>query len=133
LISRRTLLLAGVCALSIAIPIAYSKGRSFEGRRLQAEGYVGEDDVLNTFPIVFVRTLVGGEPESLRIVASTGLLLTGVCLISIFFDFAPKRPKVGGTLIVPIDNTVIAATTTGIASTGINLKDAGSPGDEPHG
>jgi hypothetical protein len=77
--------------LCIAIPVAYSKGRSFEGRRLQPDDYVREDSFLNSSPVVFVRTIVGGEPEVLRVVASVGLLLTGACLISLGFDFAPKR------------------------------------------
>jgi len=90
-ISRRTITLAAICALCIAIPVAYSKGRSFEGRRLQPDDYVREDSFLNSSPVVFVRTIVGGEPEVLRVVASVGLLLTGACLISFGFDFAPRR------------------------------------------
>ena len=91
MISRRSMLLLALCILSIAIPVAYSKGRVFEGRRIQPESYIQEHSVLNSLPVVFVRTLVGGEPEILRVIASAGLLLTGVCVVSLGFDFAPKR------------------------------------------
>jgi hypothetical protein len=90
-ISRRTILLLALWALAIAIPTSYSKGRAFEGRRLQSENYVREDSVLNSFPIVFARTLVGGEPEILRVIAGAGLLLTGICVVSLGFDFARKN------------------------------------------
>ena len=42
-------------------------------------------------PIIFVRTLVGGEPEVLRGIAGVALLLSGVCLTSLAFDFAPDK------------------------------------------
>jgi hypothetical protein len=90
-ISRRTILLVALCSLTIAVPTAYSNGRAFEGRRLDPADYVGTDSVLTSFPIVFIRTLVGGEPEILRVIASAGLLLVGACLISVAFDFAPKK------------------------------------------
>jgi hypothetical protein len=92
-ISRRTIVLAALCSLGVAVPTAYSKGRIFEGRRLQPDSSIKEHDVLNAFPIVFIRTLVGGEPEVLRLVAGGGLLLSGVCLVSLGFDFAPKVPR----------------------------------------
>jgi hypothetical protein len=91
MISRRTILLGASCSLAIAIPTAYSKGRIFEGRKVNPTNYVGTDSVLTAFPIVFARTLVGGEPEALRVIASTRLLLVGASLISVAFDFAPKR------------------------------------------
>jgi hypothetical protein len=80
--------------LAIAIPTSYSKGRVFEGRRIRRENYIQEHNVLNAFPIIFIRTLVGGEPEILRVIASGGLLLTGACVISLGFDFAPKSNSV---------------------------------------
>jgi hypothetical protein len=93
MISRRTTVLVALCALAVAIPTSYSKGRAFEGRKLQPEKYIkDDDDVLNTFPIVFARTVAGGEPEIIRIIANVGLLLTGVCVISLGFDFARKTP-----------------------------------------
>jgi hypothetical protein len=93
-ISRRTLLLVALCALAIAIPTSYSKGRVFEGRRIRPENYIQKHNVLSAFPIIFIRTLVGGEPEILRVIASGGLLLTGACAISLGFDFAPKSNSV---------------------------------------
>jgi hypothetical protein len=90
-ISRRTILLVASCALAITIPTSYSRGRAFEGRKLRPENYIQEHSVLNAFPIIFIRTLVGGEPEILRVIASVGLLLTGACVISLGFDFAPKK------------------------------------------
>jgi hypothetical protein len=41
--------------------------------------------------MVYVRTLVGGEPEILRPIAAAGLFLTGICAISLAFDFAPRK------------------------------------------
>jgi hypothetical protein len=105
-ISRRTITLAAICALCIAIPVAYSKGRSFEGRRLQPDNFVQEDSFLNSSSVVFVRTIVGGEPEILRVVASVGLLLTGACLISLGFDFAPKRMEGKTTVNAQPENTL---------------------------
>jgi hypothetical protein len=90
-ISRRTVLLVSACSLAIAIPTAYSKGRIFEGQKVNPTVYVGTNGLLTALPVIFIRTLVGGEPEVLRVIASTGLLLTGVSLISVAFDFAPKR------------------------------------------
>jgi hypothetical protein len=77
--------------LAIAIPTSYSKGRAFEGRKLHSDDYIQENDPLSSWPVVFARTIVGGEPEILRVIASAGLLLTGVCVISLGFDFAPKK------------------------------------------
>jgi hypothetical protein len=90
-ISRRTILLIALWALAVAIPTSYSKGRVFEGRRIEPDNYIQEHSVLNAIPIVFIRTLVGGEPEILRVFAGVGLLLTGACAISFGFDYAPKR------------------------------------------
>lgn len=111
-ISRRTLLLVGLWALSIAIPVSYSKGRSFEGRRLNPEEYVKQDDFLNSSFIVFVRTLVGGEPESLRVIAGAGLLLTGVCLISLGFDFAPRKAQAEPAVTAPASDEPAPTITT---------------------
>jgi hypothetical protein len=97
-ISRRTILLSALWALAIAVPTSYSRGRAFEGRKLQPESYVQERNVLNSVPIVFVRTLVGGEPEILRVIASAGLLLTGACAISLGFNFAPKKKIIETTV-----------------------------------
>ena len=44
--------------------------------------------------MIYIRTLVGGEPEILRPIAGAGLLLTGICVISLAFDFAPKKSHV---------------------------------------
>ena len=100
MISQRTILLVALWTLAIAIPTSYSKGRAFEGRRLQSENYIQEDGVLNSLPIVFARTLVGGEPEVLRVIASAGLLLMGICVISLGFDFA-RRNTLAEELLTP--------------------------------
>jgi hypothetical protein len=89
-ISRRSISLLGFWLLAIAIPTSYSKGRAFEGRKLHSDGYI-QNDPLNSWPVVFARTIVGGEPEILRLIAGAGLLLTGVCVISLGFDFAPRK------------------------------------------
>ncbi len=91
MISRRTIVLVASCSLAIAVPTSYEKGRAFEGHRLKPESYLGKDDLLSASPVVFIRTLVGGEPEILRVIASIGLLLTGFCVISLAFDFVPRR------------------------------------------
>jgi hypothetical protein len=97
-ISRRTISLLGFWLLAIAIPTSYSNGRAFEGRKLHSDDYIQENGPLSSWPVVFARTIVGGEPEILRVIASAGLLLTGVCVISLGFDFAPKKK-----LIAPAD------------------------------
>jgi hypothetical protein len=112
-ISRRTILLVASCAVAIAIPTSYSKGRTFEGRKQQPEKYIQENSALNSFPIVFARTLVGGEPEILRIIASAGLLLTGICIISVGFDYAQRNTSGEIKTTVPQDTVSQGASSVG--------------------
>jgi hypothetical protein len=78
--------------LAIAIPTSFSKGRIFQIRQLEREGGIEKTSKLDSWPIVFVRTVAGGQPESIRRLALGGVLLTGLCIVSAAFDFAPKNP-----------------------------------------
>ena len=88
--SRRTILLIFLWLLAIAIPTSFSKGRLFQTRRLEIENGIERKTDLDSWPIVFALTLAGGEPASIRRLALGGVLLTGICIDSLAFDFAPQ-------------------------------------------
>ena len=90
MISRRTILMTFLWVLAIAIPTSFSKGRIFQIRQLEREGGIEKTSKLDSWPIVFVRTVAGGQPDSIRRLALGGVLLTGLCIVSAAFDFAPK-------------------------------------------
>ena len=90
MISRRTISLIFLWVLAIAIPTSFSKGRIFQIRQLEKEGGIEKTSGLDIWPIVFVRTVAGGQPDSIRRLALGGVLLTGLCIVSAAFDFAPK-------------------------------------------
>jgi hypothetical protein len=77
--------------LAIAISTSFSKGRIFQIRQLEREGGIEKTSKSDVWPIVFVRTVAGGQPESIRRLAIGGVLLTGFCIVSAAFDFAPKN------------------------------------------
>jgi hypothetical protein len=89
-ISRRTISLIFLWVFAIAIPTSFSKGRIFQLRQLEKEGGIEKTSGLDSWPIVFVRTVTGGQPDTIRRLAIGGVLLTGLCIVSAAFDFAPK-------------------------------------------
>jgi hypothetical protein len=89
-ISRRTILLIFLWGLAIAIPTSFSKGRIFQIRQLELEDGIEKTSNLDSWPIVFVPTVAGGRPDSIRRLALGGVLLTGLCIVSAAFDFAPQ-------------------------------------------
>ena len=91
MISRRTILLIFLWVLASAIPTSFSEGRIFQIRQLERESGIDKTSKLDSWPIVFVRTVAGGQPESIRRLALGGVLLTGLCIVSAAFDFAPKN------------------------------------------
>jgi hypothetical protein len=90
-ISQRTISLIFLWVLAIAISTSFSKGRIFQVRQLEREAGIEKTSELDSWPIVFVRTVAGGQPESIRRLALGGVLLTGLCIVSAAFDFAPKN------------------------------------------
>ena len=106
MISRRTILLIFLWVLAIAIPTSFSKGRIFQIRQLEREGGIEKTSQLDSWPIVFVRTVVGGQPESIRRLALGGVLLTGLCIVSAAFDFAPKNQLPKQPLIASSDGVM---------------------------
>ena len=90
MISWRSILLIILWVLAIAIPTSFSKGRFFQARRLEIENGIERKTDLDSWPVVFALTVAGGEPESIRRLALGGVLLTGVCIVSVAFDFAPQ-------------------------------------------
>jgi hypothetical protein len=80
-------------ALAIAVPTSFSKGRSFELDQLERENGLEKAGRLQSWPVVFALTVAGGEPESIRGLAIVGVMLTGLCIVSVAFDFAPKRQQ----------------------------------------
>ena len=110
MISRRTILLIFLWVLAIAIPTSFSKGRIFQIRQLEREGGIEKTSNLDSWPIVFVRTVAGGEPDSIRRLALGGVLLTGLCIVSAAFDFAPKNQLLKQPLMASSDQVVSETT-----------------------
>ena len=106
MISRRTILMTFLWVLAIAIPTSFSKGRIFQIRQLEREGGIEKTSKLDSWPIVFVRTVAGGQPDSIRRLALGGVLLTGLCIVSAAFDFAPKNQLLKQPLMASSDHVV---------------------------
>ena len=78
MISRRTILLIFLWGLAIAIPTSFSKGRIFQIRQLELEDGIEKTSNLDSWPIVFVPTVAGGRPDSIRRLALGGVLGQGI-------------------------------------------------------
>jgi hypothetical protein len=90
-ISRRSFFIVFLWLLAISIPTSYSKGRLFETRRIELAHGIDKRSKLDSWPVVFALTVADGEPESIRRIALAAVLLSGICIVSLAFDFAPRR------------------------------------------
>jgi hypothetical protein len=77
--------------LAVVIPTSYSKGRLFETHRIELANGIERRSIADAWPVVFALTVKDGEPESIHRTALAGVLLFGLCIVSVAFDFAPKR------------------------------------------
>ena len=91
MISRRSILLVFLWTLAISIPTSYSKGRLFETRRIELANGIDKESRMDSWPVVFALTVADGEPEGVRGIALAAVLLSGVCIVSLAFDFAPRN------------------------------------------